>query len=89
MKQKKLISLISLCTILAFIFSILFYPSLSYAQSQSQKLNVTETVKEKTNQEEDGFVVLDAKTGEVVDEITPDELAVKSRSITINHTETT
>lgn len=85
MKQKKLINLFSMVFILTFIFSILLYPTFSYAQSEITELNTLNEAKENTT--DNAYVVIDAKTGEVVDEFTTDDLQVQTRSVTTNHTE--
>lgn len=85
MKQKKLINLFSMFFILTFIFSILLYSNFSYAQKETTKLNTLNNAKE--NDTDNEYVVIDAKTGEVVDEINYSEVAQKTRSFTANHTE--
>jgi len=86
MKTNKLLKLVSIISIFTVFLSILIYPSFSNAQSNTKEIKELENI-EKNLKEENSFVVIDAKTQEVVDEITTEELSMKSRSITTNHTD--
>ena len=86
MKTNKLLRLVSIISIFTVLLSILIYPSCSNAQSNTKEIKELEST-EKNLKEENSFVVIDAKTQEVVDEITTEELSMKSRSIATNHTE--
>ena len=85
MKQRGIFNIFIKFIMMIFIFSIILFPSFSYAESKNNKLNTLESANTSLPDEE--FVVLDVKTGKVVDEITSDELEVKTRSVTTNHTE--
>lgn len=87
MKQKNFLKMFNMFLSILFILSVLFYPTFSYAQNNTTMINTLESVSEENDSSDDAYVVLDAKTGEVVDEITNEELKMKSRSITTNHTE--
>lgn len=76
MKTNKLLKLVSIISIFTVFLSILIYPSFSNAQSNTKEIKELENI-EKNLKEENSFVVIDAKTQEVVDEITTEELSMK------------
>lgn len=86
MKQNKFLKIFNMILSILFILSFLFYPTFSYATASIAELNTMEKVAEEDSVD-NGYVVIDVATGKVVDEITPSELEMKSRSITSNHTE--